>query len=55
MSEAAKAKKSISKDNVDLKVALEGKVLNEVVNNLRGAIMICYPAYHGLPEWEPVR
>lgn len=23
------------------------------MNNLRGAVMIAYPAYHGLPPWEP--
>jgi len=55
MNEAAKAKKQISKDNVELKIALDIKVLTETVNNLRGAVMICYPAYHSLPDWEPVR
>lgn len=24
------------------------------MDKLRGAVMIAYPAYHGLPEWEPV-
>ena len=25
------------------------------MDNLRGAVMIAYPGYHGLPEWEPAR
>jgi len=25
------------------------------MDNLRGAMMIAYPGYHGLGEWEPVR
>lgn len=25
------------------------------MDKLRGAVMIAYPAYHGLPEWEPVK
>ena len=24
------------------------------MNLIRGAIMIVYPAYYGLPEWDPV-
>jgi len=49
------AKKCISKDQVEKKVALAVSALKEQINNLRGAVMIAYPAYHGLPEWEPVR
>merc|ERR1711879_92606 len=33
-------------------LTIEG--LKEQINLLRGMVMIAYPAYHGLPEWEPV-
>jgi len=29
--------------------------LKEELNKLRGAIMIAYPGYHGLPPWEPAK
>ncbi|KAG2488819.1 hypothetical protein HYH03_012618 [Edaphochlamys debaryana] len=41
------------KDNVAKKVALTLKALQEAVDNVRGAVMICYPM--GLPEWDLVR
>jgi hypothetical protein len=50
-----KAKKTITKDKVDQKIPLNIKELKDALDGLRGAIMIVYPAYHGLPEWEPVR
>lgn len=53
--EVVKAKKLLNKDNVDHKVIVTLKEINEQLNNLRGAVMIGYPAYHGIPEWEPVR
>jgi len=28
-------------------------MLKKEFDALRGAVMIAYPAYHGLPEWEP--
>lgn len=30
------------------------KELEELVDGLRGAVMLTYPGYFGLPEWEPV-
>jgi polyhydroxyalkanoate synthesis regulator phasin len=54
-SELMKAKMIISKENIEKKVCLESAKLKEVVSCLRGAVMIAYPAYHGLPEWDPVR
>lgn len=54
MIEAANAaKKAISKQNVELKIFLTVKDLKEKFDNLRGAVMIAYPGYHGLPPWEP--
>ncbi|KAG2433099.1 hypothetical protein HYH02_012802 [Chlamydomonas schloesseri] len=41
------------KDQVAKKVPLTLKALQEAVDNVRGAVMICYPM--GLPEWDPVR
>jgi hypothetical protein len=53
--ECQKAKQVISKDQVARKVFTTVKMLVETIDTLRGAIMIAYPGYHGLPEWEPVR
>ncbi len=35
------------------KVALTRKLLRDAVDNVRGAVMICYPM--GLPDWDMVR
>lgn len=50
---ATNAKKSISKNLVSEGKILLAKDLKEEINKLRGAVMIAYPGYHGLPEWEP--
>lgn len=42
-----------SQDQVNKKVALTKKMLQDAVDNIRGAVMICYPM--GLPEWDMVR
>jgi len=42
-----------SKDQVTKKVNLTKKMLLDAVDNIRGAVMICYPM--GLPEWDLVR
>lgn len=55
LTEVENAKKIISKENQNAKQPLTKKALSDPINNLRGAIMIAYPAYHGLPEWEPAR
>ncbi|GLC60944.1 hypothetical protein PLESTB_001698200 [Pleodorina starrii] len=41
------------KDQVVKKVPLTVRALQEAVDNIRGAVMICYPM--GLPEWDLVR
>lgn len=41
------------KDQVAKKVKLTKKMLEEAVDNVRGAVMICFPM--GLPEFDPVR
>lgn len=55
LGEAQKAKKYINKQQVELKVALTMKGLQDALDGLRGAVMITYPGYYGLPEYEPVR
>lgn len=35
--------------------ALTLEAAKECVNLLNGALQIAYPAYHGLPTWEPAR
>ncbi|EFJ46517.1 hypothetical protein VOLCADRAFT_62351, partial [Volvox carteri f. nagariensis] len=41
------------KDQVSKKVPLTARTLQEAIDNVRGAVMICYPM--GLPEWDLVR
>eukprot|EP01016_Furgasonia_blochmanni_P053310 TRINITY_DN8596_c0_g1_i3.p1 TRINITY_DN8596_c0_g1~~TRINITY_DN8596_c0_g1_i3.p1 ORF type:complete len:161 (-),score=14.37 TRINITY_DN8596_c0_g1_i3:209-691(-) len=55
LDEIGKAQKAISKSLVDLKVKTSILDLKQVIDGLRGAMMIGYPAFHGLPEWEPAR
>lgn len=51
---AAAAKAYISKNMAKEKKSLDIKVLEEHISLLRGAVMIAYPAYHGLPDWDYV-
>lgn len=55
LNEVAKAKEIISKEAMTAKNPLSKRVLTEAIDNLRGAVMIAYPAYHSLPTWEPAR
>jgi hypothetical protein len=48
------AKTLLSVDRVEQKKISNIKELEECVNLMKGAIMIAYPAYYGLPEWDPV-
>lgn len=48
-----KVKEQISKKLVEAKQCLTVKIVRELVDLLRGVMMIAYPAYHGLPPWEP--
>lgn len=52
--ECAKAKDAIHVRNIDQKKCLTIKELAEIVDTLRGMVMIAYPAYHGLYEWDHV-
>ena len=55
ISEVQKAKKYIHKNQVDFKVPLTKKSLQDCLDGLRGAVMIAYPGYFSLPEYEPAR
>lgn len=48
------AKRLVSNDNPDLRRLLTIADLKETVLLFRGAVMIAYPGYHGLPDWDPV-
>lgn len=52
--EADNARKLTGKDKIASKTVTTLKELKDALDCIRGAIMIAYPAYHGLPEWEPV-
>ncbi len=49
----ADAEAAISKHQVAKKVYLTQKMLDEKIDEIRGAVMMCYPM--GLPEWDNVR
>jgi len=51
----AGVKNAVSKDQVEKKVALNEKMLLEYLDTLRSVMMMTYPGYYGLGEWEPVR
>lgn len=55
LEEAMKTKELIHKSQVDRKVALNMDMLQERLDNIRGIVMMAYPAYYGLGEWEPIR
>lgn len=40
---------------VDMRQTLTLEQVQETLNLLKGAVQIAYPAYHGLPTWDPVR
>ena len=47
-------KKIIHKSSVDQKKFLTKEMLNEQLDLVRGMMMMAYPGYHGLGEWEPI-
>ena len=52
---AKKLKELIHIGQVERKVTLNLAQMLELIEEVRGMIMITYPAYHGLGDWEPVR
>lgn len=52
---AEEAEAAVSVTLVAQKRCLDAKVCKEHIENMRGAVMIAYPAYHRLPVYDPVR
>ena len=55
LDESMKAKELIAITQVQKKYNLTEEAMNEQIERIRGIVMMAYPAYHGLGEWEPVR
>lgn len=51
---AAEAKNYISKNRTLSRLNTTEEELHQHLDNLRGMVMIAYPGYHGLPEWDMV-
>ena len=51
---AKEARAYIDYKKVKERKNLEEKELEELVSLMRGAVMIAYPGYHGLPDWDYV-
>ena len=43
----------VHKSKADQRIAVSLEELEEAMNLMKGAVMMAYPAYHGLPPWEP--
>jgi len=52
---ADEAEAAVSHTLVDHKRTLNEKSCQELIDNMRGAVMIAYPAYHRLPAYDPAR
>lgn len=55
LDEAMKTKQLIHKSQVDMKVCLSKKMMIDQLDIIRGLVMMAYPAYHGLGDWEPIK
>ena len=55
LDEAMKAKGMVYKTQAENKVCLTFDSLQNELDTIRGLVMMAYPAYHGLGDWEPVR
>ena len=47
------AKILVHKSKAEQRIAVSLEELQEAMNVMKGAVMMAYPAYHGLPPWEP--
>ena len=54
LEQATVMKKMIHKDLVAAKKTMELPPMQEQVDIVRGLMMMAYPGYHGLGDWEPV-
>jgi cilia- and flagella-associated protein 298 len=55
LEEAMNGKQLVHKTQVDRKVCLTMEMLNHQMDVYKGLLMMAYPGYHGLGEYEPVR
>jgi len=55
MKEVDKVRNYLGKVNVEMKKSLNLKEMDELFDCLKGAMMIAYPGYNGLPDYEPAR
>ena len=55
LAEVLKARTYLHKNQVALKDTIHLKGLQTLFDNLKGAVMIAYPGYYGLPDYEPVK
>eukprot|EP00397_Hematodinium_sp_SG-2012_P033068 GEMP01035282.1.p1 GENE.GEMP01035282.1~~GEMP01035282.1.p1 ORF type:complete len:287 (+),score=72.92 GEMP01035282.1:112-972(+) len=52
---ASEAESAVSHTLVDQRRCITTKICQEMLDNMRGAVMIAYPAYHRLPVYDPAR
>jgi hypothetical protein len=55
LDEATKSKMIIHVSKVDQKICITKQMILDQLDIIRGLIMMAYPAYHGLGEWEPIK
>ena len=55
LEEVMKGKQMIHVTQVDRKVPLNIEMLKAHLDVFRGLVMMAYPGYHGLGEWEPIK
>ena len=55
LDESMKSKMMVHKSQVDKKVVLTKKIMTDQLDIIRGLMMMAYPAFHGLGEWEPIK
>ena len=55
LEEAMKGKQLIHKTQIDRKVNLTFEAMEHQLDIFKGLVMMAYPGYHGLGDWEPIR
>lgn len=54
LDQAMEMKKLIHKSSVEQKRFMDKKTLLDTLDTVRGLMMMAYPAFHGLGDWEPI-
>ena len=55
LEEAMKGKQLIHKTQIDRKIPLTFEAVEHQLDVFKGLVMMAYPGYHGLGDWEPIR